>query len=794
MDCNLEIDRQTESKDFRIPPGFEYMATKNQGLISPQQRRIQGTEQKQQVVLSSENFQHTNNKVASGICDVNYMEIDEIDLPDLNNQMAVVEYVKELYTFYKEQQHLCRPTYYMNRQPELNDDIRATAIAWLVKMHYNLRLWPETLYLAVHIIDRYLYLEVTPRSHFQVVVICSLLIASKYEENRALKVNDLIQLTGYRYTKEVVICMEKMILNRLEWYLTVPTTYMFLVRFIKAAKADKELENMVYFYGELGLVEYKMILYVPCKVAAAAVYAARSTLGKSPLWTDTLQRHTSYSESEIQDCAQILVEAHMAAPSSLHKLNVVYTKYKLKEYGGVALYQPAATHSCYLKGTEQKHQVPPQNQVHIIEREDKFREIPDNRAQSKSRVICIPPGFESMVAKNQVLTSPQQRRIQGTEQKHQVPPQNQVHIIERKVKFREIHDSRARAESRVIRIPPGFESMVAKNQVLTSPQQRRIQGTKQKQQVVLPSKNKVHQTNNKVASGTCDMNYMEIDEIDLPDLNNQLAVAEYVKDLYAFYKEQQHLCRPTYYMNRQPELNKDIRATAIAWLIKMHHSLRLWPETLYLAVHIIDRYLCLAVTPRSNLQLVVICSLLIASKYEENKALKVNYLIQLTGYKYHKEVIICMEKMILNHLEWYLTVPTTYMFLVRFMKAAKADEELEHMILFYGELGLVEYKMILFVPCMVAAAAVYAARCTLGKSPLWTDTLQRHTSYSESEIQKCAQILAEAHLAAPSSVHKLRVVYSKYKLKEYGGVVLYPPAAVLIEGALFEVQAQGVWR
>ncbi|KAF3332344.1 G2/mitotic-specific cyclin S13-7-like isoform X1 [Carex littledalei] len=735
MDWNLEIDRQAESRRIiRIPPGFEYMATKNQDPISPQQRRIQGTEQKQQVVLSSENhFQHTNNKVASGTCGVNYMEIDEIDLPDLNNQLAVVEYVKELYAFYKEQQHLCRPTYYMNRQPELNNDIRATAIAWLVKMHYNLRLWPETLYLAVHIIDRYLYLEVTPRSHFQVVVICSLLIASKYEENKALKVNDLLQLTGYRYTKEVVICMEKMILNRLEWFLTVPTTYMFLVRFIKAAKADKELENMIYFYGELGLVEYKMILYVPCKVAAAAVYAARCTLGKSPLWTDTLQRHTSYSESEIQDCAQILVEAHMAAPSSIHKLSVVYTKYKLKEYGGVALYPPAATHSCYLKGTEQKLQV--------------------------------------------VL-----------------PSQNQVHIIEREVKFREIRDSRARAESRVIRIPPGFESMAAKNQVPTSPQQRRIQGTEQKQQVILPSQNKVHQTNNKVASGTCGVNYMEIDEIDLPDLNNQLAVVEYVKELYAFYKEQQHLCRPTYYMNRQPELNKDIRATAIAWLVKMHYGLRLWPETLYLAVHIIDRYLCLAVTPRSNLQLVVICSLLIASKYEENKALKVNDLLQLTGYRYTKEVVICMEKMILNRLEWYLTVPTTYMFLVRFIKAAKADKELENMIYFYGELGLVEYKMILFVPCMVAAAAVYAARCTLGKYPLWTDTLQRHTSYSESEIQKCAQILAEAHLVAPSSVHKLRVVYSKYELKEYGGVALYPPAAVLIEGALFEVQAQGVWR
>ena len=62
-----------------------------------------------------------------------------------------------------------------------------------------------------------------------------------------MQVNDLIQLTGYRYTKEVVICMEKMILNHLEWYLTVPTTYMFLVRFIKAAKADKEVPHEIIY-------------------------------------------------------------------------------------------------------------------------------------------------------------------------------------------------------------------------------------------------------------------------------------------------------------------------------------------------------------------------------------------------------------------------------------------------------------------------------------------------------------------------------------------------------------------
>ncbi|KAF3332338.1 G2/mitotic-specific cyclin S13-7-like protein [Carex littledalei] len=190
------------------------MATKNQGLISPQQRRVPGTKLKQQVVLPSENqIQQTNNKVAFGTSDMNYMEINEIDLPDINNQLAVVEYVKDC-------------TLFTNNSSCHNK-------------------------------------KSTPAGHN--------LFTFDY-----LKVNDLIHFTSYKYTKRVIICMEKIILNRLEWYLTVPTTYMFLVRFIKA---DKELEHMIYFYGELGLVEYKIIRYCPCMVAAAAVYAARCTLG-----------------------------------------------------------------------------------------------------------------------------------------------------------------------------------------------------------------------------------------------------------------------------------------------------------------------------------------------------------------------------------------------------------------------------------------------------------------------------------------------------------------------------------
>ncbi|KAJ4806411.1 Cyclin family protein [Rhynchospora pubera] len=211
---------------------------------------------------------------------------------------------------------------YMEKQAKINVRLRATAIKWTIAAHFKLGLSRETLYLAVYIIDRYLTLEYVPK-------------------RLLLLVDDFMEVLCFQHTEESIIHMEKAILNKLEWYLTVPTAFMFLVRFVKAAKANKKLENMIYFYGELGLIEYTLIRYCPCMVAAAAVYAANCTLRKSPLWTDTLQRHTSYSESDVLECARILVKAHLAALDDTHEFNVLYEKYGDTEFDCVALYRPA---------------------------------------------------------------------------------------------------------------------------------------------------------------------------------------------------------------------------------------------------------------------------------------------------------------------------------------------------------------------------------------------------------------------------------------------------------------------
>lgn len=58
------------------------------------------------------------------------------------------------------------------------------------------------------------------------------------------------------------------------------------------------------------------------------------------------------------------------------------------------------------------------------------------------------------------------------------------------------------------------------------------------------------------------------------------------------------------------------------------------------------------------------------------------------------------------------------------------------MVFFLAELGVLDYQTtIWYSPSMMAAAAVYAARCTLKKKPLWTETLKHHTGYSEEQLR-----------------------------------------------------------
>lgn len=227
------------------------------------------------------------------------------------------------------------PNDYMHLQTDINEKMRAILIDWLIDVHQKFELSTEALYLTINLIDRFLSVKVVPRRELQLLGMSAMLISTKYEEIWPPEVNDLVCIADRAYTHEQILIMEKTILGRLEWTLTVPTHYVFLARFIKASIPDPKMENMVYFLAELGIMHYETIRYCPSMVAASAVYAARCTLKKTPAWTDTLKFHTGYNEQQLMECAKLLACFHSKAIDS--RLQVVYRKYSSSLRGAVAL-------------------------------------------------------------------------------------------------------------------------------------------------------------------------------------------------------------------------------------------------------------------------------------------------------------------------------------------------------------------------------------------------------------------------------------------------------------------------
>ena len=57
---------------------------------------------------------------------------------------------------------------YMLQQKKIDETIRSTLVDWLIQIHYNFKLWPETLFLTHNLIDRFLAKKVVTRKKLQV--------------------------------------------------------------------------------------------------------------------------------------------------------------------------------------------------------------------------------------------------------------------------------------------------------------------------------------------------------------------------------------------------------------------------------------------------------------------------------------------------------------------------------------------------------------------------------------------------------------------------------------------------
>lgn len=130
--------------------------------------------------------------------------------------------------------------------------------------------------------------------------------------------------------------MEENILKTLHYNVTVPTPHTFLVRFLKAAKADKLMAQLACFLldGTLLSLEKLTCRWRPSQLAAAAILIARRQVGRHN-WSPTLVAYSQYREEQVLPVARCLLENK----DRLHKnteLMALNKKYSKTKYGKVS--------------------------------------------------------------------------------------------------------------------------------------------------------------------------------------------------------------------------------------------------------------------------------------------------------------------------------------------------------------------------------------------------------------------------------------------------------------------------
>ncbi|CAN6544797.1 unnamed protein product [Malus baccata var. baccata] len=226
--------------------------------------------------------------------------IMDIDSSSSKDPLNVVEYIDDIYAHYRksEKSSSVSPSY-MAHQPDINEKMRAILIDWLIEVHYKFELMDETLFLTVNLIDRFLERQMVIRKKLQLVGVTAMLLACKYEEVSVPIVEDFVLISDKAYSRKDVLDMEKSMVNSLQFNFSVPTVYVFMRRFLKAAQSEKKLELLSFFLIELCLVEYKMLRFPPSMLAAAAIYTAQCTLSRLKQWSKTSEWYTNYSEDEL---------------------------------------------------------------------------------------------------------------------------------------------------------------------------------------------------------------------------------------------------------------------------------------------------------------------------------------------------------------------------------------------------------------------------------------------------------------------------------------------------------------
>lgn len=209
--------------------------------------------------------------------------VQDLDTEDLDDPLMAAEYVVEIFDYLMDLELKTLPNpQYIEHQPELEWKMRGILVDWLIEVHTRFRLLPETLFLAVNIIDRFLSAEQVALDRLQLVGVTAMFIASKYEEVLSPHVANFSHVADETFSDNEILDAERHILAVLEYNMSFPNPMNFLRRISKADNYDIQTRTLGKYLMEISLLDHRFMSFRQSQISAAAMYLARLILERGP--------------------------------------------------------------------------------------------------------------------------------------------------------------------------------------------------------------------------------------------------------------------------------------------------------------------------------------------------------------------------------------------------------------------------------------------------------------------------------------------------------------------------------
>jgi len=265
------------------------------------------------------------------------------DSLDMRNPQMVAEMAPQIYNTMREQeiQFQVEPDYLSKVQlpTEVKDTSRAFLVEWIIDVHRKFRLLPETLYVTVFLIDRFLSLKQIKKSQLHILGVTSLLISTKYEEIYPPELKDLLSVSENKFSRAEVLAMERDMLSVLDFNMTHPSAYRFLERFKKLSSTanDDQVFYFAQYLQEISLLDASLLKYRPSEIAAASLILSAKNIKRVNAWNKEMEKATYLKEDHmnkvVEDVRSFALEVN---PKFLTTLKYKFSKQEYLDVASIA--------------------------------------------------------------------------------------------------------------------------------------------------------------------------------------------------------------------------------------------------------------------------------------------------------------------------------------------------------------------------------------------------------------------------------------------------------------------------